>query len=92
MERFLIEVPHEAEQIACARAIKILQSTGSHYLTNADYGCHDGVHKGWITVEAENKQAARAILPVPYRNQATIVQLNKFGVEEIDALLHDHKG
>jgi hypothetical protein len=92
MARFLIEVPHETEQIACARAVKILQSTGSHYLTNADYGCHDGVHKSWITVEAETKQAARAILPVPYRNQATIVQLNKFSLEEIDSLLCDHKG
>lgn len=91
MPRFLIEVPHEAEKIACARAIKILQSTGSHYLTNADYGCHDGVHKGWITVEAENKQAARAILPVVYREQATIVELNKFGLEEIDDLLRRHK-
>jgi hypothetical protein len=91
MARFLIEVPHEEEVIACARAIKILQTTGSHYLTNADYGCNDGVHKGWITVEAENKQAARAILPVPYRDQATIVQLNKFGTKEIDELLRHHK-
>jgi hypothetical protein len=91
MARFLIEVPHEAEVVACARAIKILQTTGSHYLTNADYGCHDGVHKGWITVEAENKDQARSILPVQYRTQATIVQLNKFGMKEIDDLLRHHK-
>jgi hypothetical protein len=91
MERFLIEVPHEAETVACARAVKILQTTGSHYLTNADYGCHDGVHKGWITVEAESKEQARTILPVEYRAKATIVRLNKFGMEEIDDLLRDHK-
>jgi hypothetical protein len=91
MARFLIEVPHEAETVACARAIKILQTTGSHYLTNADYGCHDGVHKGWITVEAESKEKARTILPVEYRAKASIVQLNKFGMEEIDDLLRQHK-
>jgi hypothetical protein len=91
MPRFLIEVPHEEEVVACARAVKILQSTGSHYLTNADWGCHDGVHKGWITVDVESKQEARAILPVAYRDQATIVQLNKFGMKELDELLRAHK-
>ena len=91
MPKFLIEVPHEEEVVACARAVKILMSTGSHYLTNADWGCHDGVHKGWITVEAENKQEARSILPVAYRDQATIVELNKFGMKELDDLIRHHK-
>jgi len=44
MEKFLIEVPHEAEALACARAVRILLTTGSHFLTNADFGCSDGVH------------------------------------------------
>ena len=74
MERFFIEVPHEAEKVACARAVQILLKTGSHYLTNADWGCTDGVHKGWIIVEAENKQEARGILPPAYRSQAEIVK------------------
>jgi hypothetical protein len=47
MAKFLIEVPHEAEKRACLRAIQILLQTGSHYLTNAEFGCLDGVHKGW---------------------------------------------
>ena len=88
MEKFHIEVPHEAEPKACALAVEVLRTTGSHYLTNADWGCLDGVHKAWITVEAESKQEAKMILPVPYRNKATIVQLNKFSKNEIDEILH----
>jgi len=90
MKRFLIEVPHEAEESACVRAIKILHETGSHYLTNADYGCMDGVHKAWIVVEVENKEQARNILPGIYRQQASITALNKFSAEQIDELMRVH--
>ncbi len=90
MARFFIEVPHEEERVACARAIQTLQKTGSHFLTHADYGCLDGVHKAWIIVEVENKEIARAILPTEYRFQAKIVQLNKFSLEEIDEIVNHH--
>lgn len=90
MAKFLIEVPHEAEKIACARAVRLLLTTGSHFLTHADWGCEDGEHKGWITVEVESKEEARAILPPAYRSQAKIVKLNKFILEEIDEILSHH--
>jgi len=90
MARFLIEVPHEAEEIACTRAVKSLLNTGSHFLTHADFGCKDGVHKAWIIVDVENKEAARAILPTESRQQAMIVELNKFTLEEIDRALKYH--
>ena len=92
MPKFLIEVPHESDAIACARAVQILLSTGSHFLTHADFGCHDGVHKAWITVDVENKEEARAILPAVYQHEATIVELNKFTIEEIDRILSHHRG
>jgi hypothetical protein len=91
MARFLIEVPHEAEKVACARAVQVLLKTGSHFLTHADYGCLDGEHKAWMIVEIESKEAARAILPPAYRSQAMIVQLNKFSMEEIDEILTHHR-
>jgi hypothetical protein len=91
MPKFLVEVPHEAEPQACFLAVKLLLSTGSHYLTQADFGCYDGEHKGWITVEAENKEQARSMLPPVYCARAKIVQLNKFTMEEIDDLLKRHK-
>ncbi len=92
MPKFLIEVPHEAEPIACLRAIKVLQETGSHFLTNADYGCHDGVHKAWIVMEVDDKEAARNILPPVYRPRATVTALNKFSASEVDELLAYHQG
>ena len=91
MPRFLIEVPHEAEKIACARAVKILLTTGSHFLTHADFGCLDGEHKAWIIAEGENKEELRSIVPPSYRSQAKIVRLNGFSLEEIEELLRKHK-
>ncbi len=91
MARFLIEVPHKAEKVECARAIQILLRTGSHFMTHADWGCLDGVHKGWIIIELESKQEARSILPPAYRSQAKIVELNKFTMEEIEEILHHHE-
>ena len=90
MPKFLIEVPHESEVVACARAVKVLLESGSHFLTHADFGCHDGVHKAWITVELDSKEEARNTLPPVYRRQATIVQLTKFGLQELDDLIRDH--
>jgi len=90
MPRFLIEVDHEAETVACARAVRLLQQTGSHYLTNADYGCHDGVHTAWFIIEAENKGEAQNVLPSAIRDQARIVALNKFSMAEIDEFLKHH--
>jgi hypothetical protein len=90
MPRFLIELDHEAETVACARAVQLLQQTGSHFLTNADYGCHDGVHKAWFIIEAENRGEARTVLPPVVRDQARIVGLNKFSMDEIDELLKHH--
>jgi len=91
MARFLIEVPHEAKEQECALAVKILLSTGSHYLTHADFGCLDGEHKAWIIIEVDGKKEAQRILPPIYRAQAKIVQLNKFSLGEIEQLLAHHR-
>lgn len=90
MTRYLIEVPHEEEAVACARAIKILLESGSHFLTRADFGCRDGVHKGWIIVEADSRAEARNMLHPYFRNFATIIALNKFSIEELDELITHH--
>ena len=92
MARFLIEVPHEADKLACARAVRVFLETGSHFLTNADWGCFDGVHKAWITLEAESKEEARYVLPPTFRSEAKIVSLNKFTMEEIDEIERQHQG
>ncbi len=89
--KFLIEVPHEETTAACARVVDIFLKSGSHFLSNADWGCRDGDHKAWITVEVDSKDEARRILPPGMRAQAKIVQLNTFTMEEIDDILRRHK-
>jgi hypothetical protein len=91
MPKFLIEVPHEEETIACARAVDVLLKSGSHFITRADFGCRDGVHKAWLIVDVGSKEEARAIVPVAVRSKAEIVQLNCFTIEEIDELLRHHR-
>ena len=91
MDKFLIEVPHEAEKVACARAIQVFLNTGSHFLMNADWGCEEGVHKAWFVLELESKEEARSILPPAFRSQATIVKLNKFTLDQIDEVLSQHE-
>ncbi len=90
MARFLVEVPHEAEKVACARAAQILLTTGSHWLTNADFGCLDGEHKAWLIAEGKSKEEIRSIVPPGYRSQAKIVKLNRFTLEEIEEITRHH--
>jgi hypothetical protein len=91
MARFLIEVPHDGELVACARVVQVFLQTGSHFLTHADWGCKDGDHRSWMVVDADSKEEARDIVPPPYRSSAKIVQLNSFSMPEIEGILKAHK-
>jgi hypothetical protein len=91
MPRFLIEVPHEAETVACAKVVQIFLATGSHFLTHADWGCKDGDHRAWIIVDVGSREEARSIVPPAFRAQAKIVGLNTFTMEQIDDILRHHQ-
>ena len=88
MSKFLIEVPHDASEIACIAAVKIFHETGSHFLANADWGCHDGDHKAWMLVEVDTKDQARMIIPSAFRSEAKIIELHQFTKEEMEEYLH----
>lgn len=90
MQKFLIEVTHEAEAKACARAVKILLETGSHFMTNAEFGCRDGDHRAWLIMEFEDKKEAMLALPPELRPQAHIVALNRFSIAELDWFIGQH--
>jgi len=93
MEKFLIEVPHGEDKNSCLRAIQVFLRSGSHFVTNADWGCMDGDHKAWLMVEVENKETAIRILPAAYRQGAKITRLHRFTKEDIgepDNLLEHH--
>jgi hypothetical protein len=91
MSQFLIEVPHTEETLACPKIVKVFLSTGSHFLAQADWGCMDGVHSAWFIVDAGDKEEARMVVPPQFRSQAKSVGLNKFKLEQIDAILGQSK-
>lgn len=91
MAKFLIEVPHPEETVACARVVDVFLKTGSHYLTGADWGCKDGVHKSWMLVEVDGKEDALRIVPPAFREHAKVIQLNSFSMNEIDSILKKHE-
>lgn len=90
MAKYLVEVVHGAERLACLHAIQVFLSTGNHFLVNADWGCHDGVHKAWFMLDVENKEDAMRIIPPFFRKDTTIVKLDKFSMKEVEEMLADH--
>jgi hypothetical protein len=90
MAKFLIEVPHEANPVACAQAVRIFLQTGSHFMTHADFGCADGEHKAWLTVEVDTKQEALRILPPALRARARVVRLSRFSMTHFGEMLREH--
>ena len=92
MPRYLIEVPHENKKEACQRAVEVFLATGSHFMTNADWGCEDDEHKAWIMVDLDNKDEAKNIVPPQFRENAKIIELVKFTKEDLDMTIeHHHK-
>ena len=92
MAKFLIEISHSSEVVACTRAVHALLATGSHYITHADWGCMDGEHKAWLTVDVDGKEDARRIVPPAFRAEAKVIQLTRFSLPEAEDMLRMHAG
>lgn len=82
MGRFLVEVSHEGTVDSCNEAAKVFMESGSHFMTHADYGCDDNVHKSWMIVELDSKEMALSLLPPAYRHRAEIVKLSNYGASD----------
>lgn len=89
MPRFLIEIPHDTDKIACAKVVRAFVSSGSHFLTNADWGCADGDHRAWMVVDMESRQAAQAVVPPGFRPEAKITRLVKFVLDPKDGRVRE---
>jgi hypothetical protein len=88
---YLIEVRHADGREACMRALHALDQSGSHFVTHAEFGCEDGIHCGWLTVDVENRDVAEQIVPPEFRADTRVVQLRKFTRDEIKRML-EHQG
>ena len=83
-------MPHDSDVVECSRAVQVFLSTGSHFLSNAEWGCMDGVHIAWMIVEVESKAEALGIVPPAFRQGTRIVGLNRFSLPKIEAFLARH--
>jgi hypothetical protein len=92
MAKFMIEVHHEDDKLACEHTIAIFLNSGSHFLTNADWGCMDGEHKAWFFLDVDTKEEALRIVPPAYRKDTKIIQLNKFSVKDFKTMENQHHG
>jgi len=79
MDRFLIESPHEPEE--CRKIVKNLYALG--YLYNCDWGCKAGVHKAWVTIEADSESQALWVVPPALRERAKAIKIVKFTPEMV---------
>jgi hypothetical protein len=92
MAKFLIEVEHDAEIISCLRVVKIFLESGSHFLSNAEWGCMDGDHHAWMIVDVDDKHEAMAIVPPGMRSRTRVIGLNQFSLDQVDLILKKHTG
>ncbi|UCH84908.1 MAG: hypothetical protein JSW50_04260 [Candidatus Latescibacterota bacterium] len=92
MPRYLIELAHGDEHDACVRALQSIEQHGSHFLTQADWGCKDGEHCGWMIVDLDSRGEALQLVPPEYRQEARIVKLNRFTKAQIASLIAELEG
>ena len=83
-DRFLVEIPHEPDDVSCNAAHKVFAESGSHYLTHADFGCEDGVHNAWLVVEADNREEARRVAPPAYVHNTRVTKVKQYAMTERD--------
>jgi hypothetical protein len=54
-------------------------------------GAWTGIHNASLVVEAANEEKARLVVPPLFRSQAKIVGLNKFNLEQVEAIIGQKK-
>jgi len=83
MPTYLIEIPHSENSFECKQVIKLFVESGSHLLTNAQWGCKSGVHKAWFINDFNSKEEALQVIPPFLRHTATIIELTTFSKADI---------
>lgn len=86
MPRFLIEFRHSSEYEGCVRSLDAIMRYGSHLITNAEWGCEDGVHTGWLIADLDSREEANQLVPPQYRDDSRIVQLRRWTRDEIEEM------
>jgi len=87
MPRYMIEIPHADEHIACVRALQAIEQYGSHFFAEADWGCAAGKHAGFLVVELPSREEALRLVPPAFRHDARVVEVEHFSREKIESMV-----
>jgi hypothetical protein len=87
MPRFLIEIRHSDDYEGCVKALDAIVQFGSHLVTNAEFGCEDGEHCGWLIVEVDTRAQALQMIPPQLQAGARIIQLRSWTRAEIEEMV-----
>jgi len=79
--KYLIELKHTSDQ--CLEKLDQISAEAPKMLDKIQWGCLSGDHTGYLIVSAESEKAARDMLPALMRDEAHVVGLNTFTVEQI---------
>ncbi len=79
--QYFIESPHTKEE--CLAALDAIVEKGKNVLNRWDFGCMEGNHTGYTTVEAQNENEALTHVPEIIRSKARARKVHKFSMEEI---------
>jgi len=83
MPRYLIEFRHANDYEGCVKALDAFLTYGSHLVSQAEFGCEDDVHCGWLVVEVPTRADAQQIVPPQLRADSRVILLRKWSPEEI---------
>ncbi len=75
-KRYLVVVNHSAED--CLEALHGFEQKDRPLFQKVEWGCADGVHTGWVHVEAPSAKAAVEKLPAASRDSAKAVRVETF--------------
>jgi hypothetical protein len=84
MNTYYIELPNTGED--CKTAIKSIYAHG--YLTHFEWGCKEGHHIGFFSMETEDSQDPLRILPAFMRKNAKVYKVHKLLRKKLTACIN----
>ncbi len=87
MPRYLVQLTHEDDHIACVRSLEAIDRDGAHLLTHLNWGCKTGIHSGWLIDEFASHDEAMQIVPPQFREEARIVEVEQFSKDQIAVMV-----
>jgi len=81
MAKFMIEMPHNSDQ--CQEVLGEMATEVAPLLKEAWWGCMDGNHTGWVTVDASSKDEALMKIPEQRRGEVKVTEVKQFSAEDL---------